>query len=100
VAKVGDIEPGGSILVFVDGRDVGLFFVGGKYFAIDNSCPHQGGPLHGGWIEGETVFCPWHAWCFNLNDGKIDLGHSSVDPFDVRVEGETIFVSRTPRGSA
>ena len=98
VAQIGDIVPGSAKAVVVGGREIALFNVGGTFYALDNTCPHQGGPLAEGWIEGMQVTCPWHAWTFKLADGKMTLGDfASVDAFDVRVEGESVLVSRKPR---
>jgi NAD(P)H-dependent nitrite reductase small subunit len=101
VAHVADVAPGTGKAVVVGDREIALFNVDGTFYALDNTCPHQGGPLAEGWIEGETVTCPWHAWCFTMRDGKMTLGdYASVDAFDVRVEGDVVMVSRTPRGEA
>jgi nitrite reductase/ring-hydroxylating ferredoxin subunit len=103
VVKVSELAPGSAATVVIDGREVAVFNSQGKYYALDNTCPHQGGPLAEGWIEGRTVTCPWHGWCFGLDDGKLTTrlgGLASVDVFDVRVEGDTISVARTPRRSA
>jgi NAD(P)H-dependent nitrite reductase small subunit len=98
IAKVGDVAPGSATTVVLDGRDIALFNVDGAFYALDNSCPHQGGPLAEGWIEGLTVTCPWHAWCFRLDDGRMTLGDfAAVDAFAVRVEGETVSVARSPK---
>ncbi len=98
VAKLSEIAPGTATTVTLDGREIALFNVGGVVYALDNTCPHQGGPLAEGWIEGTMVTCPWHAWCFNLTDGKMTLGDfGSVDAFEVRVEGETVNLSRQPK---
>jgi nitrite reductase/ring-hydroxylating ferredoxin subunit len=100
VAAVADVKPGTARTVVVDGREIGLFNVEGTFYALDNTCPHQGGPLSEGYIEGTTVTCPWHAWCFNLTDGKMPFATwAKTDPYDVRVEGGRVFVSRTPRVS-
>lgn len=100
VAKVAEIAPGHSRVIAIDGTDVAVFNVGGRFFALDNTCPHQGGPLDEGWIDGETVTCPWHAWCFKMSDGKMTLGDfASVDPYDVRIDGDTVLVSRRPRAA-
>jgi NAD(P)H-dependent nitrite reductase small subunit len=97
VAKLGDIVPGSVKTVIIDGREIAIFNVGGALYAVDNTCPHQGGPLAEGWLEGATVTCPWHAWCFKLDDGKMTLGdYASIDTFAVRVDGETVNVARTP----
>jgi NAD(P)H-dependent nitrite reductase small subunit len=99
VARVADVAPGTGKTVVVGEREIALFNAGGRFYALDNTCPHQGGPLAEGWIEGETVTCPWHAWCFKLADGKMTLGdYASVESFDVRVDGDVVLVSPAPRG--
>ncbi len=98
VANVSDVAPGSATTVVIDGREIALFNIAGTFYALDNTCPHQGGPLAEGWIEDATVTCPWHAWCFKLTDGKMTLGEfGSVDAFSVRIEGERVAVSRTPK---
>ena len=101
VARVADVPPGTGKTVVVGGREIALFNVGGTFYALDNTCPHQGGPLSEGWIEGTQVTCPWHAWTFHLTDGTMTLGdYASVDTFDVRLSGDEVAVSRTPRRPA
>jgi nitrite reductase/ring-hydroxylating ferredoxin subunit len=97
-AALGDVPPGQAIAVIVGDWEVGLFNIDGAIYAIDNICPHQGAPLSEGWIEGATVTCPWHAWCFDLRTGALRLGSSfdGIDRFEVRVEGGDIFVSTEP----
>ncbi|MBV8750601.1 MAG: Rieske 2Fe-2S domain-containing protein [Candidatus Eremiobacteraeota bacterium] len=98
VARVADVPPGTAKAFVVGDREVAVFNADGAFYALDNTCPHQGGPLAEGWIDGATVTCPWHAWCFKLADGKMTLGdYATVDTFDVRVAGEAVCVSRTPR---
>jgi NAD(P)H-dependent nitrite reductase small subunit len=99
-ARVGDVAPGTGKAVVVGEREIALFNVEGRYYALDNTCPHQGGPLAEGWLDGAVVTCPWHAWTFKLSDGKMTLGDfACVDTFDVRVEGDDIRVSRTPQAA-
>jgi NAD(P)H-dependent nitrite reductase small subunit len=98
VARVTDVEPGTGKAVVVGSREVALFNAGGCFYALDNTCPHQGGPLAEGWIEGENVTCPWHAWTFRMTDGGMTLGdYARVDAFAVKVEDGEVLVSRTPR---
>ncbi len=98
VARTADVASGTAKAVVVGGREIALFNVGGCFYALDNTCPHQGGPLAEGWIEGTHVTCPWHAWTFKLEDGKMTLGDfASVDVFDVAVEGDVVRVRRQPR---
>jgi len=60
---------GRSALVTVNGEDVALFRRGAEVFAIGNECPHQGGNLCDGWVEGDIVTCPLHGWEFDLRSG-------------------------------
>lgn len=97
------LPPGHAKAVRVGQREVALFNVRGTLHALDDRCPHQGGPLHEGWIDeaGEAVACPWHAWCFRLRDGRMTLADlDGVDVFDVRVERGMIEVAVQPRAAA
>lgn len=69
VAGVGDVNPGEARVVEVAGRSVALFNVDGHYYAIDNACPHRGGPLGEGDLDGPIVACPWHAWRWDVRTG-------------------------------
>lgn len=100
-AQVADVAPGTGKAVIVGEREIALFNVGGRFYALDNTCPHQGGPLAEGWLDGAVVTCPWHAWTFKLSDGKMTLGDfAGVDTFEVRVEGDDVRISRTPKPTA
>ena len=57
-------------LVTVDDQDVALFRRGDEVLAIGNLCPHQGGSLCDGFVEGDIVTCPLHGWEFDLITGK------------------------------
>lgn len=94
VAKVGEIPSGEGKTVTVDGRLVAVFFHDDKYFAIDDLCPHQGASLGAGAVDDEgAVACPWHAWRFNLGDGKwCDNPRLGVDTFEVRIERDEVQV--------
>jgi nitrite reductase (NADH) small subunit len=65
-----DIPEGKSILVISPrGKQIAIFNVQGLIFALDNTCPHMGGPLSQGDIEGCVVTCPWHGWQFDVTSG-------------------------------
>ena len=69
VASVADVPPGSAKLVEVEGKRVAVFNVDGRFYAIDDTCPHRGGPLSEGDLEGEVVTCPWHGSKFNVTTG-------------------------------
>ncbi|MHB8421969.1 MAG: Rieske (2Fe-2S) protein [Leptospirales bacterium] len=56
--------------VTVGNKTIALFKVGGKVHAIDNTCPHRGGPLSEGPLDGTVVRCPLHMWSFDVTTGN------------------------------
>lgn len=100
VAGTADVPPGQAITVTVDGRELALFHLAGAFYAVDNACPHQGGPLCEGWTQGTSVTCPWHAWTFDLRTGTLPQDDEAIlAVFEVRIEDEQIMVARTPRAA-
>ena len=103
VARVDEIPLGGRKVVEVAGRSIGVFHIKGSYYAIRNSCPHQGGPLCQGRLtglltaskpgdyvytnQGEILRCPWHGWEFDAKTGQ-----SWYNPAQVRVRSYKVSV--------
>jgi len=92
--RADEIPPGAAKVVQFNEYVVAIFNFGGRLHAIDNTCPHQGGPLGEGYLEENgVVSCPWHGWTFDLRSGI-----SPIDPdmkvgcYPVRVEGGEIIV--------
>ncbi|MEO2002996.1 MAG: sigma 54-interacting transcriptional regulator [Candidatus Poribacteria bacterium] len=84
--SVGDeaqIERGGCRVVQAAGRSIALFNVDGELCAIDNTCPHQGGPLGEGELDGDVVTCPWHEWSYSVRTGAA-VATPAVETFEVR----------------
>lgn len=78
----------------VNGREIAVFNVAGKFHAIDNTCTHVGGPLCEGEIDGFEVTCPWHGAVFDVTSGQA-LGPPASEPvtrYSVNVEGSDIEV--------
>ena len=98
VAGVDEIPSGSAKAVVAGPYEIAVFHVGDEWYAIENTCPHQGGPLAEGWIFEKTVTCPWHAWCFSLETGRMTLmEQEGVATFEVRVEGGKVGVNPRPR---
>jgi nitrite reductase (NADH) small subunit len=70
VAKIDEIPPGTCKSVEVHGVLLALCNVGGTVYALDNTCPHAGGPIGEGILMGDVVTCPWHGWRFNVRTGE------------------------------
>ena len=92
VATVQELTPNQGKLVEASGKQIALFLVDGKYYAIDNTCPHRGAPLAEGVCVGAEVVCPWHSARFDLATGThlCPPAKSGVTAYPVRVEGEEI----------
>ena len=104
VARADEIPAGSRKILEVAGRSIGIFNIGGEYFALRNRCPHQGGPLCEGiqWglleasapgefsysRKGEILTCGWHGWEFDIRTGQswCDPERLRVRAYDVRVE--------------
>lgn len=93
VAKLSDIQETQSQLVQANGKEIALFKIGGKIFALENACRHRGGPLAEGYIEGTEVTCPWHAWAFDVRTGACStVPESSQLTYKVKIERGIIYV--------
>lgn len=79
--------------VELDGRMLCVANVGGTFHVLDNWCPHRQGPLGQGWVEGQTVVCPWHAWAFDCTTGVAEEPeHAEVKVFPVSVQDGVVRV--------
>ena len=71
VANVNELKPGTMKMVNIDGHEYLIARVEDKYYAADNRCPHMGGNLSQGKLEGTIVTCPRHGSQFDLKDGHV-----------------------------
>ncbi len=94
IADVADCPPGKCLEAVAGDRIVALYNVDGQFFALDGVCPHQGGPLGKGRLEGCIVTCPWHGWQFDVTSGQHQLSVTiRQERFDVRVDRNEISVN-------
>jgi len=85
--------PNGRVMTVTAGHlGVCLTHFEGNYYAIDNKCPHQGGPLGEGSIENGVLRCPWHGWDFNPCGGSADGFDDGQETYSLKIEGDSIFV--------
>jgi nitrite reductase (NADH) small subunit len=84
----------GSIREFqVDGLTVAIANVGGKFYAINNTCLHRGGPLGQGELHGTAVTCPWHGWQYDVTTGKLIMNQAiGVMIYTLEVRGEDLWI--------
>ncbi len=96
VVKASEISQHERKTVDADGISVAVFRIGSKYYALENTCPHQGGPLgDGDFVDGATVACPWHGWTFDVRTGLNTKFPDTIKikTFPVKVEGEDIKIT-------
>ena len=97
VADGRDVGPGEARVVEVGGRTLALFNVDGRYFVIDNTCAHRGGPLGEGDVDGCVVVCPWHGWRWDVTTGvNVNNPAVKVACFPVTVEAGGVYVELAP----
>lgn len=88
------MAPGALKTVEVEGRDLVVVCVDGRFYALDNRCPHLGGPLGRGRVEGRSIVCPWHGWKWDVKSGRAIWPEVSwrVFSYPVRVEDGRVLV--------
>ncbi len=93
-AAVGEVAPGVGKAVVVNGRRLALFLTDGRYYALDEECPHRGAPLSDGECLGGELICPWHDARFDLATGAVKgpPAYRGVTSYPVRVVGDEIQV--------
>jgi nitrite reductase/ring-hydroxylating ferredoxin subunit len=96
IGQVADFPVGSKKRVAIGDEDVLVANVGGKLYAIGNTCTHRGGPLDEGELDGNNVTCPWHGGQFDIITGKVVGPPPMKDEvaFDVHVEGSDVLVKR------
>ncbi len=93
VAQTADLRPGMALAVAAGGLEIALFNIGGKVYALDNACQHQGGPLAEGTLEAGVVTCPWHGWQYDVATGAVIGDPSMVQTtYPVEIRGGDIYL--------
>jgi len=91
---VGSIPVGEKRTLYTDDLTIVLVNLDGEVFALDDRCPHQGGPLTRGTLNGETLMCPWHCWSFNVRTGRPEWPETGwrATRYPVKIEDGQILV--------
>src|SRR5262249_53881321 len=101
VASLAELQKERMMTVRGEDRPLLLCLHEGKVFALDNRCPHMGFPLGKGSLQEGILTCHWHHARFDLRSGcTFDLWADDAPAFEVRVNGNDIWVSRRPRQQA
>ncbi|HEV2419709.1 MAG TPA: nitrite reductase small subunit NirD [Terriglobia bacterium] len=102
VAHVHDIPLREGRAVEVLGREIALFNLGDRFVAVENRCPHRGGPLSDGIVSGGMVVCPLHSWKVCLSTGAVNKpqAEACVETYPTRIEDGVVLVQVDPAGPA
>ena len=93
--KTSDITEGSAIILEHENKKIAIFKSDGKFYAIDNTCPHRGGPLAEGCLENLRVTCPWHAWTFDVKTGACETVPAvKLKTYQVKVDKGGFFVEK------
>lgn len=87
-------EPGSAKEFGAGSAAICVANVNGQISAMDNVCPHRGGPLGQGMVENGKIVCPWHAWAFDIKTGQ--AAHSpnaKIKVYEIKVEGDDVFAA-------
>ena len=91
VANPDELKPGECKVVEADGKKLALYNVEGTFYATDNTCLHQGGPLGDGDLEGKIITCPWHFWQFDVTTGEnTEAPNAKLKCFQVQVKRDKV----------
>lgn len=98
LAKASEIPEGERKLVTVNGVDVAVFRQGGRFYALNNACPHRQGPLSRGTVTaaadgaGYFVRCPMHGWRFDLATGDSHGRPANATVYALDQRGEELYI--------
>ena len=94
VAETADVPPLAARVVRVKGGEIALFHAGdGNFYAIDNACPHKGGPLSEGIVHDCRVTCPLHNWVLDLRTGEAQApDEGKIATHAVKVEDGAVYL--------
>ena len=102
VALVEEFQIGKAKRIIINETAVAIYQVDGEFHAIEDTCPHAGGSLAFGKLEGHTVACPRHGAMFDVRTGRVISlpAVRGVKSYSVKVEDGVVYVSSKPAGDS
>ena len=93
VAQKKDVPSDTGLCVEAGGKEIALYQLDGKIYALDNICPHAGGPMAEGGVNEGMAICPWHGWEFSIKTGECGFNAEiKQQTYEVKEDGEDIYV--------
>jgi ferredoxin-nitrite reductase len=92
-ADIAAIPEGRGMLARIAGNELALFRVGEQICAVDNACPHAGGSLSDGTLDGTCIVCPLHGWKFDVGTGaNVETNRPGITSYPTRIENGKVLV--------
>jgi nitrite reductase/ring-hydroxylating ferredoxin subunit len=93
IANKSEIPLGQGKIFEIDGNSIAVWNVNGNFYAFQSVCPHRGGPVGEGEMEGNVITCPWHGWSFDVTTGVSPINPAAkLTCYQVQLEGDQIKV--------
>ena len=93
IGKKEEFQEDTGTLIEKEGKQIAVFNKNGKLFAIDHVCLHKGGPLAEGFVDDNTVTCPWHGWQYNIETGECLTSQGmKLNAYKIFEENEKVFL--------
>lgn len=98
ITATGNVPPREGRAVRFGPTEIALFNTGDRFLAVENRCPHGGGPLADGIVGGATVTCPLHNWRVCLETGRVDRAcgageQDRVRTFETKIEDGVVLLA-------
>lgn len=95
LAHIKDLQEDIGLRVeLADGRNIAVFKHRDEFFAMDDLCPHAGGSLSEGTIDGSDVVCPWHGWQFDIRSGQCqNIPGVDIHMYRIERKGDELFLA-------
>ncbi len=98
VARTSEFPAKRGLVRTINEHEIAVFLIDGSAYAVSNICPHQHSPVIAeGIIEGRSVTCPMHGWCYDLETGRMESGAGAIRTYRVKMEEDRVYVERPER---
>ncbi len=99
-ADVTSLAPGFCRTVEIGGKKLALVRVGDEFHAVDDACPHRGGAMGAGYVDGNTLYCPLHGWGFDVRTGAgLTRPDKPLRRYPTKVADGRVWVRVTEQGA-
>jgi nitrite reductase (NADH) small subunit len=98
--SIDDVPMGEGRALTLHARRIAVFRTPTGWYAVDNACPHAGGPLADGVVADQTVICPLHDRRFDLATGEVSGGGEGIACYAIEVRGQEVFVDAAAAATA